>query len=113
MTIKITIKFKKPNVVFESGTTAHEDKRALYSDDAKASIINNHTLLHELEVFTAPIQFNWDPETFTLSVHKFIDPEQIAIYWSIHQLIAETTDNQPTNGWTFIDIVETPNYSTT
>jgi hypothetical protein len=111
MTTKITIKFKKPNAVFDSGTTAYEDKRALYSDDAKASIIKNHTLLHELEVFTAPIQFDWDPETFTLSVHKFIYSEQLSIYWSIHQLITEATIDQSSNGWEFIEIVTTDNFT--
>jgi hypothetical protein len=109
MTTKITIKFKKPNAVFDSGTTAYEDKRALYSDDAKASIIKNHTLLHELEAFILPILFDWDPETFTLSVHKFVDSEQITMYWAIHQLILEATRNQPTNGWEFLEIVTLEN----
>jgi hypothetical protein len=113
MTTKITIKFIKPNAVFESSAAAYDDKKALYSDEAKESINKNYALLQELNTFTAPIQLEWDPESFTLYVHKFIDPEQIALYWAIHQLIAETTNNQPTNGWTFIDIVETPNYSTT
>jgi hypothetical protein len=105
MTIKTTIKIKKPNAVFESGAAAYDDKRALYSDAAKESINKNYDLLQELNVFTSPIQTEWDPETFTLSVHKFIDPEQISIYWAIHQLITEATSSQPLNGWEFVEII--------
>lgn len=105
MTTKITVKFRKPNAVFESNTHAYDDKRALYSDEAKEAIGKNHDLLQELNVFTAPIQSEWDPETFILSVHKFIDTEQIAIYWAIHQLIADITKDQPINDWEFVEVV--------
>jgi hypothetical protein len=105
MTTKITIKFKKPNAVFASNTAAYDDKRALYSDGAKESINKNHDLLQELSVFTSPIQSDWDSETFTLSVHKFIDTDQVTIYWAIHQLIADVTKGEPTNGWEFIELV--------
>lgn len=104
MSTKITIKFKKPNAVFASNTAAYDDKRALYSDEAKESINKNHDLLQELNVFTSPIQSDWDPETFTLAVHKFIDTEQVAIYWAIHQLIIDVTKDQPTNGWEFVEL---------
>ena len=105
MTIKITVKFRKSNAVFESGASAYEDKRALYSDQAKESINKNHALLTELNIFTSPIQTEWNPETFTLSVYKFIDQEQLSIYWSIHQVIIDITKGQPTNDWEFVDIV--------
>lgn len=105
MTTKITIRFKKLDAVFESNTAAYDDKRALYSAEASESINKNHALLEELAVFTSPIQSEWDPETFTLSVHKFIDSEQISIYWAIHQLITEATASQPTNGWEFVELV--------
>jgi len=105
MTIKITVKFRKSNAVFESGTAAYDDKRALYSDEAKASIDKNHELLAELTVFTSPIQTEWDPSTFTLSVHKFIDQEQLSIYWAIHQIILDATKGQPTNDWEFVEII--------
>ena len=105
MTTKITIKFKKPNAVFASNTDAYDDKRALYSDEAKESINKNHDLLQELNIFTSPIQSEWDSEAFTLYVHKFIDTEQVPIYWAIHQLIADVTKDQPNNGWEFVDLI--------
>jgi hypothetical protein len=105
MTIKTTIKLKKPNAVFDSGAAAYDDKRALYSDEAKDSINKSYDLLQELNVFTSPIQTEWDPTTFILSVHKFIDPDQLPIYWAIHQLITEATNSQPSNGWEFLEII--------
>jgi hypothetical protein len=106
MTNKITIKLKKSNAVFDSGNAAYDDKRALYSDEAKDSINKSNDLLHELNVFTSPIQTEWDPTTFILSVHKFIDPDQMSLYWAIHQLITEATNSQPSNGWEFLEIIE-------
>lgn len=112
MTTKITVKFKKPNAVFASNTAAYDDKRALYSDEAKESINKNHDLLQELNVFTSPIQSEWDSEAFTLSVHKFIDTEQVAIYWAIHGLIADVTKDQPTNDWEFVELITTDESAT-
>jgi hypothetical protein len=107
MITKTTVKLKKTNVLFGSGDAAYDDKRSLYSEEAKESINENYKLLQDLGVFVAPIQLEWDQETSTLSVHKFVESDRLGKFWEIHQLISAITDNQPKNDWEFIDLVIT------
>lgn len=107
MITKTTVKLKKSNVLFGSGDAAYDDKRALYTDQAKESINENYKLLQDLGVFAAPIQLEWDQETSTLSVHKFVEHSLLVKFWEIHQLISAITDNQPKNDWEFIDLIVT------
>jgi len=109
MIMKTTVTFKKPNVLFGSGDAAYDDKRALYSDRAKEIIDEYYKLLYELNAFAATMQLEWDQETSTLSIHKFVESDQLGKFWETHKLISDTVDSQPTNGWEFIDLVTIDN----
>lgn len=69
----ITHVYQKPGAVFANGLEAFFDKNSVLTDEIKQQITDTSTLMNENAVYSQPMQYQWDQDTFKLTIRRFVN----------------------------------------
>lgn len=100
----IKVQFRKTDAVFANAELARNDKNSLFSQELQDACGQSNANALAAEILLDPPYFEWDQETFTLSICKVVTSNS-----EYNQSI--TFDNQETDaaanaaGWTRLDSV--------
>jgi len=69
----LTHVYQKSGAVFANALEAFFDKNSLITDEIKQQIADTNALINEHAVFSQPIQYQWDQDSFQLTIRRFIN----------------------------------------
>ena len=102
---QIVVQYQKNGAVFDDAVTANLDRFVRYTELFNQSKDDNLQMVQS-GVFEQPIQYNWNPETFTLTLTKIItDIEGYNTLWL--PLKPQIEQASAANGWTELPAVTT------
>jgi hypothetical protein len=95
----VTHVYQKPGAVFANALEAFFDKNSLLTDEIKQQIADTNALINERAVFSQPIQYSWDQDSFQLTIRRFVN--DFDLFKSLLKVDGEAVDAiSEQAGWT-------------
>ena len=105
----LKIQYEKDNAIFVDGNEAYANKNSLYPAELELSVTEGNNAALADGVLLEPITYEWDQETFILSINKHVtdgdEYEAIRVSYGYSDSAALAADEAA--GWTYLGTIVT------